>query len=230
MSRDKDSMNKTIAYVDGYNLYYGIIDKRNVMPPGLAPFSEDEPWKDLLWCNLEELINSYKFPSTKLIQIKFFEALSHKPESMRRQQVYINALKSLTIMKGDCIFGGDYKPYTTKCPSCGSEKQYHVEKGTDVQLGVEMVSDILQKNCDSAIVISADSDLVPVYKKVRQIDPEFSIYVIFPPHRSSNEVKNIVGSERTRKISYERLARYQFSETLNVEGFEVKKPVEYVHK
>lgn len=221
-------MNKTIAYVDGYNLYYGIIDKRNVMPEDIKPFSTDAPWKNLLWCNLEQLINSYNFPSTNLVKIKFFEALSYKAESKSRQQVYINALRSLETIDDTCFFGGDYKPQVSYCPICGSKKHYHVEKGTDVQIGVEMISDIFQGCCDSAIVISGDSDLIPVFKKVKQIFPNFVIYVIFPPHRSSKVVKEVVGSHMTRSLKYDRLIRYQFPDILYVDGYEVRKPVEYM--
>jgi uncharacterized LabA/DUF88 family protein len=197
------------------------------MPKGKEPFNAEKPWENLLWCDLEALIKSYHFLNANLIQIKFFEAPSYKPDSLIRQQVYINALKSLATMKGDCFFGGDYKLRGSTCPGCGKSTPYYTEKGTDVQLGIELVSDFLQGRCSSAIVISGDNDLLPAYKKIKVINPKFLIYLIFPPHRSSDDVKRVVGPEHTRKIKYERLSLYQLPDELEIDGFKVEKPFEY---
>lgn len=220
-------MGSTIAYVDGYNLYYGIIDKRNQVPPGFAPFSTEKPWLDLLWCNLDTLIRSFNLPNVNLEKIKFFEADSYKFDSKARQQVYINALMTLDTMKHESFFGGDYKQRTTYCDYCGRPNIYFTEKGTDVQLAVELISDVLLERCDSAIVISGDNDLLPAYRKIKEFKPTFPLYLVFPPHRRSDEARRIVGQAYTRRLTHDRLQRNQFPDEIINGEFVIKRPEAY---
>jgi len=221
-------MKKTIAYVDGFNLYYGIIDKRNPMPSGTLPFTEEKPWGNLLWCNLDTLIRSFHFPNTNLQRIKFFEAPSYKPESLPRQQAYINALMSLPTMTNDSFFGGDYKKRVAYCEHCRGTNSYFTEKGTDVQIAVELISDVLLEHCDSAIVISGDNDLLPVYRKIKAFKPDLPLYLVFPPNRKSSEARQIVGQAFTRQLKYERLLGNQFPDEVVNGEFVIRKPNEYL--
>lgn len=197
------------------------------MPSGTQPFIKEKPWMTLLWCNLDKLIRSFNFSYTNLIKIKFFEASSYKLESQSRQQVYINALMSLDTMKEGSFFGGDYKPRLAHCVYCGGPNTYFTEKGTDVQLAIELIADVLLKHCDSAIVISGDNDLLPVYRKIKEIKPDFPLYLVFPPHRRSNEAQQIVGQSYTRRLKYDRLLRNQFPDEVVNGEFIVRKPEAY---
>lgn len=220
-------MANTIAYIDGFNLYYGIIDKRNVVPPGETPFSKEKPWLDLLWCNLDSLLRSFNLPNVNLNKIKFFEAASYRADSMSRQQVYMNALSTLETMKQDSFYGGFYKERVAYCEYCAGQNIYYTEKGTDVQLAVELLTDVLLKRCDSAIIVSGDNDLLPAYKKIKEIEPKFPLYVIFPPHRRSHEVIKTVGQAFTRRLKYDRLKMYQLPDEIRNGDLIIKRPLEY---
>lgn len=217
----------TIAYVDGYNLYHGIIDYRNIVPKGYQEFSKTRPWGNLLWLDLERFIKSYNFPNTNLEKIKFFEAPSFKPDSLKRQQIYKNALLSLSTMDETSFFGGEFKSNDVSCQACGATYTHHTEKKTDVLLAVELMRDFHLGLCDNAIIVSGDTDQIPTVEKISHDDPNFLVYIIFPPHRCPQELKNLVGSLNTRKIKYQRVVNNQFNDTLFVNGHEIKKPIAY---
>jgi len=218
---------KTFAYVDGYNLYHGINDKRNVMPSGTTRFSKHKPWGDLLWLNLQSFIESYTFNDVELMNIYFFEAPSHDPASLSRQQIYMNALLSLPTMDKNSFSGGEFKPRTVKCYQCGHQYTTHTEKGTDVSLAVQLIEDVALRKCEGVIIVAGDNDYLPALRAIKRIDPNLLMYVIFPPHRSSIEISSIAGAVNCRKIDYHRLERCQLPVNVTVNGFVFSKPSEY---
>ncbi len=218
---------QTIAYIDGYNLYHGIIDKRNIPSKGITPFSKNRPWGDLLWLNLESLIYSYKFNDIDLKKIKFFEAPSYDPQSLVRQQVYKNALLSLDSIDNDSFFGGEFKENQIFCPNCRTYYTHRTEKKTDVLISTEILNDYFNKKCECLILLTGDSDLTPTIEKVKMHEPNFPIFAIFPPFRASGDIKKIVGKDGFRRINYQKLVINQFPEQMEVNGFLVEKPMEY---
>jgi len=59
------------------------------------------------------------------------------------------------------------------------------EKMTDVNIAVEILKDVYQNEFDAALLISADSDLVPPVKTVRELFPNKRVVVASPPGRYS---------------------------------------------
>jgi uncharacterized LabA/DUF88 family protein len=218
---------RTYAYVDGYNLYHGIIDPRNKVPDGFNAHSKDRPWGNLLWLDLEKFIKSYNLPYVNLAKIKFFEAPSYKVSSLQRQQNYKNALLTLNTVDDQSFFGGEFKTNDIKCPNCGEKITHHTEKRTDVSIAVELMGDFYLGNCEAMVIIGGDTDFFPAIEKIMLFDPNFLIYIIFPPHRSSMIMKKLVGNNRCRKIDYKRLVRYQFPTRLVLDGHIIEKPIEY---
>lgn len=218
---------KAIAYIDGNNLYHGIIDRRNIPTKGHEPFSKERPWGDLLWLNLEAFIRAYNFPDADLIKIKFFQALSFKPASKTRQQLYMNALHSLGTIDDSSFFYGEFKPIAMRCKKCGYEYIHHTEKKTDAAISTEILSDFYTNNCEVTIIIGGDSDQIPVIEKIKSLRAEHNIYVIFPPGRRSKAITNILGKEYCRNINYQKLLKNQFADKVIVNGYEITKPEEY---
>ena len=56
---------------------------------------------------------------------------------------------------------------------------------TDVNIAVEMMADAYQDKFETALLISADSDLTPPVKKVKELFKDKRIVAAFPPKRSS---------------------------------------------
>ena len=73
---------KAIAYIDGFNLYYGALKKT--------------PYK---WLNINSLLKSILYDSYSIVEIKYFTARvsSHMADSEapRKQANYLRALKTL---------------------------------------------------------------------------------------------------------------------------------------
>lgn len=80
------------------------------------------------------------------------------------------------------------RPWT--CRSCGTVEQVSQEKKTDVNIAVEMIIDAHTDVFDSAIMITADSDLVPVVQAIHRLFPEKRVAVAFPPSRFSAELQS----------------------------------------
>ncbi|MFN0158883.1 MAG: NYN domain-containing protein, partial [Bacteroidota bacterium] len=62
------------------------------------------------------------------------------------------------------------------------------EKMTDVNIAVEMMNDAFQDRFDTALLVSADSDLTAPIKSIRSLFPNKRIVIAFPPQRHSLEL------------------------------------------
>jgi hypothetical protein len=168
---------RTIAYVDGYNLFFGCLKG--------SPYK----WLDLV--ALIETILHVQDPSSTLVQVKYFTApikaklASRKEQAAQAQQTYhraLNARGRVTIYEGwyslEPVFAPKYK--------VPPDKQDRVaiwrleEKETDVSIALQLYRDAVQGACDQVVLISNDSDLVPALSLVREDRPEVRRGIIIP--------------------------------------------------
>jgi len=139
MASKKERVN---VYIDGFNLYYGL---------------RDSGWKKYYWLNLYKLGNSLCSSTQALQNVKYFTSKISKPrDKRRRQEKYLSALGTLS---GLSIHYGRYQSLKQHCSNC--ERVYYDtnEKRTDVNIATHMLVDAFQNSFDTAILISADSDL-----------------------------------------------------------------------
>ncbi len=66
----------------------------------------------------------------------------------------------------------------------------HEEKMTDVNIATQLLCDTFHDVFDTALIISADSDLVPPTQAIRKFFPEKRVVVAFPPERKSAHLKS----------------------------------------
>ena len=145
---------RTIVYVDGFNLYYWL---------------KPTPYR---WIDLKALaLNSITKPGKEheIIAVKYFTApvsdTDDDPGKAQRQHTYFAALRDFIpefqIFKGEFRRNQDDVPRYTRGGGVGELVSVWVteEKGSDVNLAVELVNDAWANNCDAAVVISNDSDL-----------------------------------------------------------------------
>ena len=64
------------------------------------------------------------------------------------------------------------------CFKCGNVIHTYEEKETDVRIATQIVADAYQKNCDAAIVVSADSDMIPAIELA--IQARQKVFIYFP--------------------------------------------------
>jgi uncharacterized LabA/DUF88 family protein len=161
-------MTKRVAvYIDGFNLYHAIDDS----------CADHHKWVDLF-----SLGRSLVRDGENLVAVNYYSAYATwLPAQYARHRAYVAALKHAgvnTIM-------GKFKKKDMSCKSCGAKWLGHEEKESDVRLSIGLVADGFQDKFDRAIVVSADSDLVPPIEFVRATFPRKEVFVAAPPGRMS---------------------------------------------
>lgn len=200
---------RLIAYIDGFNLYFGLKDKG---------------WKRYYWLNLQLLMQNLLKPSQQLIETKYFTArVNTPPDKVKRQSIYIDTLYTLPDFQ---IFFGKYMTNVRRCNNCGYEYLDSKEKMTDINIAVEMISDAFRNKFDTALLISADSDLTPVVKLVKKFYPDKRITIGFPPSRHSRDLESV--ADANFHIGRGTLAKSVFPNTvMRKDGFPLIKPPEW---
>jgi uncharacterized LabA/DUF88 family protein len=187
---------KVIAYIDGYNLYYGL---------------RTQKWKRFYWLNLHKLSEQFLRPDQTLVKTKYFTTIVKKPEDKRlRQQAFLEALQTLPNLS---IFYGHFLSDEITCHKCGHTYTTHHEKMTDVNISVELMKDAFQDRFDVAFLLSADSDLVTPIRTVQQLFPKKRVISIFPPGRSSLALQKV--SKGVLRIGRAELSKSLFPDQVN---------------
>ncbi len=170
-------MERVIAYIDGFNLYYGLKSKG---------------WKRYYWLDVQKLVQNLLKPSQSLMTTKYFTSRIGLPaDKQKRQATYLEALENQADVS---IFYGKYQNSYWKCQNCGFENLKPSEKMSDVNIAVEMLQDGFENRFDTAMLISADGDLTAPVKKVRQLFSDKRVVVVFPPARRSMELEKVANA------------------------------------
>ena len=202
-------MQRVIAYIDGFNLYYGLKAKR---------------WRRYYWLNLKLLMENLLGPNENLIATKYFtsrvSARTGRSDSPKRQAIYIEALETLSDFE---IHYGHYLTHPITCRNCGNTWDIPDEKMTDVNIAVHLLSDAFDERLDKALLVSGDGDLAGVIDKVRTMNPPINITVAFPPKRSAAVLKKAADSCFT--IGRRTIAKSQFSKNvIKSDGYVLSRP------
>ena len=218
------SKGRARVYIDGFNLYYGALK------------GTKEKWLDLS-CWSAMLLPGYTVDRIVYCTARV-SPRPHDPDTHVRQDAYIRALSTLPNVH---VIEGKFnvsKPWMhrvpgAKCDCCGgllpacaccSNDSVQVvkteEKGSDVNLAVQLVSDGFQDLFDTAFVVSDDSDIQPAVDVVRgQLGKR--VVVADPRNRQH---PSLVGDDR-RKIRRPALEQSQFaSPVIDAVGREIARP------
>jgi uncharacterized LabA/DUF88 family protein len=180
---------RVAVYVDGFNLYFGVHDRHG---------------RKYLWLDLQALATSLLRPGQSLQEVRYFTArVRNDAASIQRQSDYLDALgeHSPLVRTKD----GRFQEKDRQCRGCGSTWTVFEEKETDVNIAVALLGDAVRDRFDTALVISADSDLCPAVREVKDLFPAKRIIAVFPPDRRSTELKRVVdgfmviGSDKLRQ-------------------------------
>lgn len=190
---------KVIAYVDGFNLYFGLKDKG---------------WRCYYWLNTKSLCQKLLKPNQHLILVKYFTSRIKNPEDKRKRQArYLDALNTVDGIRP---FYGKYQETPVECWNCGNQWKTPEEKMTDVQLATQMVSDAYQNNYDMALLVSGDIDLVPAVEIVKAQPLNKRVIVAFPPMREADELR--YAADGYLHIHESLLKNSQFASDIPLEG------------
>jgi uncharacterized LabA/DUF88 family protein len=193
-------MNRVTFLVDGFNVYHSILRFKR------------ETGYIAKWLNLESLCNSYIHlfgKDAKLESIYYFSALpnyltSQNPDKIKRHQIYINCLQSTGIK----IELGRFKKKDVYCPKCRSTILKHEEKETDVAIAVKLFEVFHTNSCDTAVIVSGDTDLSPAIRTCKKLFKNKEIVFAFPYARMNRELSSLVPNSFT--ISGKQYIKHQF--------------------
>jgi uncharacterized LabA/DUF88 family protein len=166
-------MKRLNVYVDGFNLYFGMVE---------SGFSNCK------WLDIQLLAENIKNSSHTVNSVSYFTSrISNSIEKQKRQDIYIEALRTTPVS----IMYGQFRNQPMKCSNCSHFWYDSKEKMTDVNIATSLMIDAFTNKFDVAFLISGDSDLVPPIKAIRDLFPEKEIWVVFPPSRESNALKKV---------------------------------------
>ncbi len=209
MPNNSQNKERVIAYIDGFNLYFGLME---------AGFDKYR------WLNVKQLVMDLLLPTQELTAIKYFTSrVSNNPDKQKRQSTYIDALESANIK----IYYGNYQNSSIECKRCGNVWSIAKEKMTDVNIATSIIIDAFKDEYDMALLISGDSDLTPPIKEVHKHFNHKRICIAFPPKRHNSSMALV--AKGSLIIGRKKLSDAQFPETvLSKTGYTLKKPKEWI--
>ena len=97
---------------------------------------------------------------------------------------------------------------------------------TDVNIAIALLRDAMQDAFDTAIIISADSDLIGPIDAIRHSCPAKQMVVAFPPNRYSAELD--IHPTSTIKLWPRIIARSQFpAQVTDANGYPLHRPARW---
>ena len=172
------SKTRVIAFIDGYNFYHSVhemnpVDRRTGRLLRIKDY--------LKWVNIWELVKAFTQPSKEdLIGVHYFSAYATwRPKSFAKHRVFVAALKATGVN----VVLGKFKEKPRSCRKCPATWLAHEEKETDVNLALYLLDLAYKDEFDKAIVLTADTDILPAIRMVKERFPEKVIVGLLPNTR-----------------------------------------------
>lgn len=202
-------MGRVISYIDGFNLYFGL---------------RSRSWRRHYWLDLAALSRSLLKPGQTLEAVHYFTARiranGRNTSDMQRQTTYIEALGTLP---GVMLHFGQFLEKPRHCRQCGATWMDYEEKMTDVNIAVQLLADAFDDRFDTALLVSADSDLTTPVQQVLARAPEKRLIVAQPPGRNSVQLTG--AATAWFNISETKVRQAQLPpEVRRADGFMLRRP------
>ena len=203
---------RVAVYIDGFNLFYGM---------------RARGWRRYYWLDLVKLAHNLLQPTQSLQVVRYFAASlisdSNDAGKETRQKTYLDALETLPNLS---IQLGYFQPQRSQCSNCGKVTRTYEEKMTDVNISVALLNDAQDDLFDTAMVISADSDLVGPIQSVLTRHPNKRVIAAFPPDRKSKHLRQVVNASFT--IGRNKLRDSQLPDQVTrTDGFVLRRPTSW---
>ena len=194
---------RTIIYIDGLNLYYGSLKNTSYK-----------------WLDLHALCKNLLPKNYDIIEIKYFTARvkprADNPDVHKRQNIYFRALKQhiscLKIFYGHFSYHDVFMKNAEPPPKIVKVIKTE-EKGSDVNLSVQMLNDAWLDAYDCAVLISNDSDMAEALKLVKTHHSQKHIWLINPTkNQTSHRLQQY--ANQVRKIRSRLLVKCQLPQSI----------------
>ena len=172
-----------VALIDGFNMY-GALDAR---------VRGRKPFKQFKWINYWVLMEGFLRDDEELKAVYYFTTYPEKgmhewrPKRMRHA-LLVDVQRDLGVQ----VVMGRFAARTRKClvpiqqGGCRKPFTRHEEKRTDVNIAVRLVSLAYEKAYDTALLVTADSDLVPAVEQAKKCYPAGRILNVAPIGRKKD--------------------------------------------
>jgi uncharacterized LabA/DUF88 family protein len=165
---------RVAVYFDGFNMYHAIDDL-------------NEPF--LKWVNLQRLSQLLIQRRTqRIVKVAYFSAVATYFQNtehegrIRRHEAYIRALESKGVQ---CQLGNFAKrDHYYRGKGYKAKWQRREEKQTDVAIGVHVTADAFEDVFDRALIVSLDTDMLPVFRMLKPKFPDKTFITVAPPSRA----------------------------------------------
>lgn len=179
------AMKRTAAYIDGYNLYYGLLKGSSCK-----------------WLDPVRLVSSLLRDDHEILSVKYFTSpirtYPHDAAAIDRQKVYLQALS--TLPKVEVIHGFYRKDsalmpvHEEVCKGCPTARDGLIkvvkleEKRTDVNIASAMLLDAFNNGADVFVLVSGDTDFIAPVSIIRK-DFKKTV-IVFNPRQSRSGLKD----------------------------------------
>ncbi|MBI4082793.1 MAG: NYN domain-containing protein [Candidatus Lambdaproteobacteria bacterium] len=165
---------RTVVYVDGFNLYYRAVKNTRYK-----------------WLDLVKAFSTVLGPTHSIIKVKYFTARVNgrfDSDAPTRQNAYLQALTAFNS-NVDIYYGHFLVHPATRRLAIPPHKQVEVlipeEKGSDVNLAAHLITDAWLDAFDTAFIVTNDSDIAEAVRLIHV-------------HRATKRVGLIVPGDKTR--------------------------------
>ena len=208
-------MSRVSFLIDGFNVYHSI---REAIKDGGTSLK----WLDYL--NLCQSYLSVFGREARLERVVYFSAYATHlqqthPDVIVRHRKYVQALRATGVE----LVMGRFKWRPRWCSTCAKEYPGHEEKETDVSIAVTLMELCLNDECDIAVLVSGDTDLLPAIRAVQRLCTDELVWVAFPYKRFNLELAQT--AHGTIKVKRAKYAKHQSPDPVILpDGTSVTKP------
>jgi uncharacterized LabA/DUF88 family protein len=151
--------------------------------------------------------------NAQIADIYYFSALakhleSVKPDVVARHRNYLEGLED----SGITVELARFKEKRIRCSHCGKWIIRHEEKETDVAIASRLLQLVFGGQCDTAVLVTGDTDMLPAVRLAQQLCPQVGIVFLMPYNRHNTELVKV--ASRHFDIKKEAYLRHQFPDPL----------------
>ncbi|MBL0313897.1 MAG: NYN domain-containing protein [Holophagaceae bacterium] len=213
---------RVVAFIDGYNFYHSVHELNPIDPTTKQRVRTKDHLK---WVNLWTLVEAFLVKSKEeLVGVYYFSAYATwRPASYAKHRAFVAALKSVNVE----VVMGQFKEKPRQCNNCKYKWKGHEEKETDVNLALYLLDLAYKDTFDKAVVLTADTDILPAIRMVQSQFPKKEIHGLLPASRyvAAHALKRLCP---VSKFGEEHLERNLFPEqTLSQGTVIIQRPSAY---
>jgi len=194
-------------FIDGFNLYHSI-----------KAAERDLPNTQLKWLDIPCLCESHLHViggGAQICEIHYFSAFAEHlrdahPDKLRKHKAIVRALTARKVkahishFQRKRIWAHDLNQWV----------KVYEEKETDVRLACTVLKAAALDEFDVAILMTGDTDFVPLIEEFRRLYPKKRVLFAFPHHRANRSLQRICPD--SFKVSKESYAKHQFPDQVQL--------------